>query len=399
MSVKLHVIGPARSPDFGVELDFNGVDVVLGAVPGDRAPRPPRACLDLARRCRRRSGTSPRGSRLRSAFRRDRKRPRPSRASRTTRRCRHLARAGRGRVRSRREGRRQVPARPPDADRVRGARRRDHARGDRAAPDRRRSQGAPRQARACRHGRSRRSATLKWDGERDRAGQVAAPDVQRVARRRAIDPRGLLHDRSSLSVKAGAGLFDLGGEFILHGARVLRHPGAAVQRQDRRGLPPESGSRRSTATSSATRRATASKFALGKINPETSRFEVRFDDGCVRFAASAAGSERSRGDPRARRQPGPGLGDAPLRGRSLGSPQRRRHVSRARGDLSIRARNVVSLPVFYKMFNSLDVLSVFEKNDPWTKVEVDFAMKDRVVRHAEDPDRLSRRAPRRVRGP
>src|SRR5262249_24540784 len=51
------------------------------------------------------------------------------------------------------------------------------------------------------------------------------------------------------------------------------------------------------------------------------------------------------------------------------------------GDFSIRARNVVSLPVFYKMFNSLDVLSIFDqKKDPTTKIDAEFAVGDRVLR-------------------
>ena len=40
----------------------------------------------------------------------------------------------------------------------------------------------------------------------------------------------------------------------------------------------------------------------------------------------------------------------------------------------------MSLPVFYKMFNSLDVLTFFQRTDPWTKVEVVFEVKDSVLR-------------------
>jgi len=40
----------------------------------------------------------------------------------------------------------------------------------------------------------------------------------------------------------------------------------------------------------------------------------------------------------------------------------------------------VSLPVFYKMFNSLDVLTVFQRTDPWTKVEVVFEIVESVIR-------------------
>ena len=40
----------------------------------------------------------------------------------------------------------------------------------------------------------------------------------------------------------------------------------------------------------------------------------------------------------------------------------------------------MSLPVFYKMFNSLDVLTVFQRTDPWTKVEVVFEIAESVMR-------------------
>jgi hypothetical protein len=177
-------------------------------------------------------------------------------------------------------------------------------------------------------------------------------------------------------MKAGGGLFELGGKFYLRDARFFDIPLVACNGK----LAADAGGVRFEALDGdlygyETRN--GQKFALGKIYSETSRIEILFGDG----AFDARLRLQDVNVPATIRVFGgdPGKVEGTFRcALDVSGTISEVGTYRGQGDLSVRARNIVSLPVFYKMFNSLDVLSLFERKDPWTNVEVDFAMKDRV---------------------
>jgi hypothetical protein len=221
--------------------------------------------------------------------------------------------------------------------------------------------------------------TLSWDGSalevrKSRLnGARVAIGAERPVRADALRV-------ANLSVDSGGDLIDLRGEFVLENARIFDIPMPRCSgrlRADVAGIRLESIDGDILGYDP---RQKTTRVPLGKINPETSRFEAFFAEGgfdthlalqevnvpaALRALGGTpgqiSGTMRSNVDMRG------AFGDA---GSLKGS-----------GDMSFRVWNVVSLPVFYKMFNSLDVLSFFDqRKDPWTKVDAEFTVADRVMR-------------------
>jgi hypothetical protein len=180
-----------------------------------------------------------------------------------------------------------------------------------------------------------------------------------------------------LGIKAGGGLFELDGGLYLRDAMFHKIPVPAL---DGRIAADAEGIRLEALDGDlyGYEENKGQKHALGKIYREESRFEIRFADGSfdthlrLQDVNLPATIRTLGGDPGKVSGTFRSLIDLDGTIDDVGT-------YRGRGDLSVRARNVVSLPVFYKMFNSLDVLSLFEKKDPWTNVEIDFAVKNRVL--------------------
>jgi hypothetical protein len=119
------------------------------------------------------------------------------------------------------------------------------------------------------------------------------------------------------------------------------------------------------------------RFALGKINPETSTLELRFEGT---FATTLRLQEVNLPGTIRAFEGNPGKVSGTFGSRiTLSGTMGDDATYTGAGDLSVRARNVVSLPMFYKMFNSLDVLSIFEKSDPWTEMKVTFSVDRRIL--------------------
>jgi hypothetical protein len=220
--------------------------------------------------------------------------------------------------------------------------------------------------------------SIRWDGT-----EAHGTKAQVLASRVAIGEGGKFRadflQIDKLSVRAGGGRFDLGGQFFLRGARVFDFPVPACNGKiaaDRSGIRFEALDADLLGYDEDRK---GQRFALGKVNPEVSGLEVQFDEGTFDLRlrlqeVNLPATIRALGGD-------PGKVAGTLRAAiDLDGDLNDSSTYRGKGDLSIRARNVVSLPVFYKMFNSLDVLSVFERTDPWTKVEVAFGIEDRVVK-------------------
>jgi hypothetical protein len=172
-------------------------------------------------------------------------------------------------------------------------------------------------------------------------------------------------------------MIDVRGDFTFRGARILDIPVPKLSGKitaDPQGVRFESidGDLFGYETRQGQR------FSLGKINPETSRLELFFDEGAfdvrlrVQDANLPAAIRALGGNPRQ-------VNGTFRTSIDLSGIARDQTTWRGQGDLALRARNVVSLPMFYRMFNSLDVLSMFERTDPWTKVDVDFGVKERIL--------------------
>jgi hypothetical protein len=180
-----------------------------------------------------------------------------------------------------------------------------------------------------------------------------------------------------LSAKMANGLFELGGDLYLENAVFWDIPIVKCNGK----LKGDSAGVRFEAINGdliGYEMRDGQRLALGKIYAEESRFGIQFADGSfetrlrLQDVNLPAAIRVFGGDPGK-------VGGTFRCSLDLDGIVSDVGTYRGRGDLSVRARNVVTLPVFYKMFNSLDVLSLFEKKDPWTNVNVDFAVKERVL--------------------
>jgi hypothetical protein len=180
-----------------------------------------------------------------------------------------------------------------------------------------------------------------------------------------------------MTFKAGGGAFQLDGDFGARGASVRNIPVPAMIGRvtaDVEGVRFD----RVEADLFAYDVRDGRRFSLGKVNPEASSVAFRFEDASfdldLRFheVNLPAAIRAFGGDPG--RVSGTFSSRVALRG-VLGEDA----TYEGSGSLTVRARNVVSLPVFYRLFNSLDILRVFEKTDPWTRIDVDFAAANRIL--------------------
>ncbi len=120
------------------------------------------------------------------------------------------------------------------------------------------------------------------------------------------------------------------------------------------------------------------KVPDGKIDSEQTRFELRLGDGGflvrvdlrdVNFPAVVRALGASPGKVR-----GLMRGFVELSGVADDPATYSGH-----GELTALARNLIEMPVFYKLFNSLDLLSYFQGGDGRTSIKIGLDVKDRVV--------------------